>query len=150
MTLTSANVFNHDRFLSSTLGFDRIFNILENTNNVTTASFPPVNIVKLDEDNFVIELAVAGYKQSEIEITSQLNSLKIVGKKEEKDERTYVSKGIAGRSFSRDFTLADTIVVRDADLVDGILSVRLENVIPEEKKPRKIAIKQTLPALEEK
>jgi len=107
-----------------------------------------VNIVKIDEDNFVIELAVAGYKLSEIEITSQLNNLKIVGKKEEKDERTYVTKGIAGRSFSRDFTLADTIVVRDADLVDGILSVHLENVIPEERKPRKIAIKQTLPALE--
>lgn len=150
MTLTSAHALNYDRLLSSTLGFDRIFNILENTTNVTTASFPPVNIVKLDDDNFVIELAVAGYKQSEIEITSQLNSLKIVGKKEEKDERTYITKGIAGRSFSRDFTLADTIVVREADLVDGILSVRLENVIPEEKKTRKIEINQLLPALEEK
>ena len=149
MTLTNAHALNYDRLLSSTLGFDRIFNILENT-TATTASFPPVNIVKIDEDNFVIELAVAGYKQSEIEITSQLNNLKIVGKKEERDERTYVTKGIAGRSFSRDFTLADTIVVRDADLVDGILSVHLENVIPEERKPRKIAIKQTLPALEEK
>lgn len=150
MTLTSANALNYDRLLSSTLGFDRIFNILENTTNVTTTSFPPVNIVKLNDDNFVIELAVAGYKQGEIDITSQLNSLKIVGRKEEKDERTYITKGIAGRSFTREFTLADTIVVRTADLSDGILSVYLENVIPEEKKPRKIAIKQTLQALEEK
>ena len=76
-----------------------------------------------------------------IEISSELNSLKVVGKKEEKDERTYISKGIAGRSFSRDFTLADTIVVRKANLSDGILSIHMENVIPEGKKPRKIEIK---------
>lgn len=140
MTLTSANVLNYDRLLTSTLGFDRIFNILENT-TLTTTAFPPVNIIKVDDDNFVIELAVAGYKQNEIEISSELNSLKVVGKKEEKDERTYISKGIAGRSFSRDFTLADTIVVRKANLSDGILSIHMENVIPEGKKPRKIEIK---------
>ena len=140
MTLTSANVLNYDRLLTSTLGFDRIFNILENT-TLTTTAFPPVNIIKVDDDNFVIELAVAGYKQNEIEISSELNSLKGVGKKEEKDERTYISKGIAGRSFSRDFTLADTIVVRKANLSDGILSIHMENVIPEGKKPRKIEIK---------
>ena len=140
MTLTSANVLNYDRLLTSTLGFDRIFNILENT-TLTTTAFPPVNIIKVDDDNFVIELAVAGYKQNEIEISSELNSLKVVGKKEEKDERTYISKGIACRSFSRDFTLADTIVVRKANLSDGILSIHMENVIPEGKKPRKIEIK---------
>ena len=149
MTLNT-HALNYDRLLSSTLGFDRMFDLLDHaTTASSTTTFPPVNIVKIDQDNFVIELAVAGYKQSEIEITSQLNSLKIVGKKEEKDERTYVTKGIAGRSFARDFTLADTIVVRDADLVDGILSVHLENVIPEEKKPRKISIKQQLPAIEQ-
>ena len=136
---------NHDRFLtSSILGFDHIFSLLDNASSASTQTFPPVNIVKQDEDNYVIEIAVAGYKINEIEITSQRNSLKITGKKEEKDERTYVVKGIAGRSFSKDFTIADTIVVRGAELVDGILSVHLENVIPEEKKLRKIEIKQQL------
>jgi molecular chaperone IbpA len=100
-----------------------------------------VNIVKKDEYNFVIELAVAGYKQDEIEITAERNSLKVTGKKAEEEDRNYLVKGIAGRKFARQFVLSDTVVVRDANLADGILSIELENVIPEEQKPRKIEIK---------
>ena len=141
----SLNPFEDDLYLKSTLGFDRMISILQNvsTSRAATsaaAGFPPTNLIKNDENNYTIEVAVAGYKQSEIEITSQQNSLKIVGKKEEKDERTYVQKGIAGRNFAKEFTLADTVVVRDAKLSDGILSIHLENIIPEEKKPRKIEI----------
>ena len=76
----------------------------------------------------------------EVEITAAKNSLKIEGKKIDKDEREYLVKGIAGRSFSRTFVLADTVVVRDAVLADGILTVSLENVIPEEQKPHKVTI----------
>ena len=144
--MTTNLSFNHtdlDRFLPSTLGFDRMFHVLDHAadlvNNSNTA-FPPVNVVRLDDFNYVVELAIAGYKDAEIDITTEKNTLKIVGKKTEKDERNYLVRGIAGRSFSRSFILADTVVVRGASLTDGILAVVLENVIPEEQKPRKISI----------
>jgi len=142
-TLTSS-LLNHDRLLPSALGFDHVFSTLDNAAHLLTStatSFPPVNVVKHDDYNFTVELAVAGYKRDEIEITSERNSLKVKGKKTETDERNYLVKGIAGRSFARQFVLSDTVVVRDADLADGILSIKLENVIPEEQKPRKIEIK---------
>jgi len=142
-TLTSS-LLNHDRFLPSALGFDHVFATLDNAAHLltsTSSSFPPVNIIKTSEYTFNVELAVAGYKKGEIEITAEKNSLKVTGKKSEKDEREYLAKGIAGRSFSRQFVLSDTVVVRDADLADGILSISLENVIPDEQKPRKIEIK---------
>lgn len=144
MTLTSQTVFNYDRLLPSALGFESVFAALDNAAHLVTASqtaFPPVNVIKTDEYNFVIELAVAGYKRDEIEITAEKNSLKVAGKKEGEDDRNYLAKGIAGRKFARQFVLSDTVVVKDADLADGILTIKLENVIPEEQKPRKISIK---------
>jgi molecular chaperone IbpA len=133
-----------DRLLPTALGFENSFAALDNAAHLLTATqnaFPPVNVIKKDDYNFILELAVAGYKQDEIEITSERNSLKVTGKKAETDERNYLVKGIAGRKFSRQFVLSDTVVVRDAALADGILSIELENVIPEEQKPRKIEIK---------
>jgi molecular chaperone IbpA len=144
MTNITSLALNYDKYLPSTLGFDHVFATLDNAAHLltsTSTSFPPVNIVKTGEYTYTVELAVAGYKQDEIEITSEKNSLRVTGKKTEKDEREYLAKGIAGRTFSRQFVLSDTVVVRDAALADGILSVNLENVIPEEQKPRKIEIK---------
>ena len=141
-TLTSA--YGLDRLLPTALGFENAFAALDNAAHLVTATsnaFPPVNVVKKDEYNFVVELAVAGYKQDEIEITAEKNSLKVTGKKTDEDTREYLVKGIAGRKFARQFVLSDTVVVRDANLADGILSIELENVIPEEQKPRKIDIK---------
>ena len=141
---TLASHYGVDRLLPTALGFENAFAALDNAAHLLTASqtaFPPVNVIKKDDYNFTLELAVAGYKQDEIEITSERNSLKITGKKVETDERNYLVKGIAGRKFSRQFVLSDTVVVRDAALADGILSIQLENVIPEEQKPRKIEIK---------
>lgn len=132
-----------DNYLPSTLGFDRVFETLDHAQNIINSgnlSFPPVNVIRVDEYNYTIELAIAGYADDEVEISSADNLLTITGKKAEKDDRKYLVKGIAGRSFQRSFLLADTIVVRDASLKDGILSVRIENVIPEERKPRKIEI----------
>ena len=142
---TLASTYGLDRLLPTALGFENAFAALDNAAHLLTATstaFPPVNVIKKDDYNFVLELAVAGYKQDEIEITSERNSLKITGKKTETDERNYLVKGIAGRKFSRQFVLSDTVVVRDAALADGILSIQLENVIPEEQKPRKIEIKK--------
>jgi molecular chaperone IbpA len=141
-TLTSA--YGLDRLLPTALGFENAFAALDNAAHLLTATsnaFPPVNVIKKDEYNFVVELAVAGYKIDEIEITAEKNSLKVAGKKVEEDTREYLVKGIAGRKFARQFVLSDTVVVRDAALADGILSIELENVIPEEQKPRKIDIK---------
>jgi molecular chaperone IbpA len=132
-----------DRYLPSALGFDRVFDVLDHASdfvNSTNVAFPPVNIVKLDDVNYAVELAIAGYTEEEVSVETEKNLLKISGKKTEKDERAYIVKGIAGRSFFRQFVLADTMVVRDAALKNGILTVSLENVIPEAQKPRKIAV----------
>lgn len=140
-TLTSAAL---DRLLPTALGFENAFAALDNAAHLLTATqtaFPPVNIVKTGEYTFNVELAVAGYKQDEIEITAEKNSLKVTGKKSDEDTREYLVKGIAGRKFARQFVLSDTVVVRDANLADGILSIKLENVIPDDQKPRKIEIK---------
>jgi len=142
--ITSLTSAYFDRLLPTALGFENAFATLDNAAHLLTATqnaFPPVNVIKHDDYNFTVELAVAGYKQDEIEITSERNSLKVKGKKAETDERNYLVKGIAGRQFSRQFVLSDTVVVRDAALADGILSIQLENVVPEEQKPRKITIK---------
>lgn len=141
--ITSLTSAYFDRLVPTALGFENAFAALDNAAHLVTATsnaFPPVNVVKHDDYNFTVELAVAGYTKDEIEITAEKNSLKITGKKTEDDTREYLVKGIAGRKFARQFVLSDTVVVRDAALADGILSVKLENVIPEEQKPRKITI----------
>ena len=142
--ITTLSSIPFDRLLPSALGFDNVFATLDNAAHLltsTASSFPPVNIIKTGDYTFNVELAVAGYKRDEIEITAERNSLRVTGKKSEKDEREYLAKGIAGRSFSRQFVLSDTVVVQGAELADGILTVSLENVIPDEQKPRKIDIK---------
>ena len=141
---TLASHYGLDRLLPTALGFENAFAALDNASHLLTATqtaFPPVNVIKKDDYNFILELAVAGYRQNEIEVTTERNSLKVIGKKVDEDTREYLVKGIAGRKFARQFVLSDTVVVRDAALADGILSIELENVIPEEQKPRKIEIK---------
>jgi molecular chaperone IbpA len=133
-----------DSFLPSTLGFDRVFDLLDHvtdTVNSSNLAFPPVNVVKVSEHSYAVEMAVAGFKKEEIDVTVEKNNLTISGKKAEKDEREYLVKGIAGRSFSRTFVVLDTIVVKEASLKDGILSVHLENVVPDATKANKIVIK---------
>lgn len=141
-TLPTLTTANYERYLPSLLGFESAFAALDNASHLLTRSasnFPPVNVIKHDDYNFSVELAVAGYKQDEIDITTEKNSLRVEGKKAEED-RNYLVKGIAGRSFSRQFVLSDTVVVRGAKLADGILTISLENVIPDEQKPRKVEI----------
>ena len=122
------------------VGLDDIFNRLDAMSGHNT-NYPPYNLIKHDNANYEIEIALAGFKANEIEVTTERNSLKVIGKKVDEDTREYLVKGIAGRKFSRQFVLSDTVVVRDANLADGILSIQLENVVPEEQKPRKIEIK---------
>jgi molecular chaperone IbpA len=105
------------------------------------SNFPPHNIVKLDESRYIVEMAVAGFSKDEIEITINDGTLTVKGVKTDKEESvTYIHRGIGTRSFTKTLTVADTIEVRGADFKDGILTIGLENIIPESKKPRKIEI----------
>ena len=138
------SAFDFAPFRRSTVGFDRLFDMLENTTvGQAQENYPPFDLIKLGENDYRIELAVAGFKPDEIDITAQQNVLLVSGrKKDESDEKgsDYIYRGIANRSFERRFALADHIQVRGADLKDGLLSIELVREIPEAMKPRKIDI----------
>lgn len=137
------NAFDLTPYRRSTVGFDRLFDALENSFRADAQdSYPPFDIVRTGEDRYRITLAVAGFRPDELEITAQQNQLIISGQKAEKDEEgvEYVHRGIAARAFERRFQLADFVEVRDANYENGILTITLERVVPEAMKPRKIAI----------
>ena len=131
--------------LPSTVGFDRLLSTFEEFDNILgqgkVQTYPPYNIVKEDDENYTIEIAVSGFKRDEIEITSEGGKLYVNGAiKTARTSNKYLHRGIGTRDFSHKFVLSDTIVVKDADIVDGLLVINLVNIIPEEKKPRKIEI----------
>ena len=133
----------------TTLGFERFFDDVERllASDVAkvSSSFPPHNILKLDESRYVVELAVAGFSKDEIDITVEDGSLTVKGERKEKDaDVQYLHRGIGTRSFTKTLTVADTIEVKGAEFKDGILRIGLENIIPEHKKPRKIEIGNSL------
>ncbi len=117
----------------SAIGFDRLFNHLEN-NQSQSNGYPPYNVELVDENHYRIAIAVAGFAESELEITAQDNLLVVKGSHTaEQKERTYLYQGIAERNFERKFQLAENIHVKGANLVNGLLFIELERVIPEEK-----------------
>ena len=126
------------------IGFDRMFEELSRTfANSKSGNYPPHNIVRVSDTKFVVEVAVAGFAESEINVELADNVLTVTGEKVKDSEQaapTYLHQGISNRNFVRDFTLADNVEVRGAVVENGILSVELELVIPEEKKPKAIAI----------
>ena len=147
-TQAIANIFDHfDRNLLTpyAVGFDRVFDRLNNyvvhQNHMAPTGFPPYNIRKEGDYNFVIELALAGLSKDdlEIEIADQTLTIRSIDKKE--DEGELLHRGISYRQFTRTWTLAENVVVNEAKMENGMLVVRLEHVVPEEKKPRKITIK---------
>ena len=142
MTLRSA--FDFAPFRRSTVGFDRLFDMLENSSvGQSQENYPPFDLIKKGENDYCIQLAVAGFKPDEIDITAQQNVLIVSGRKsEETDQKDgdFIYRGIANRSFERRFALADHIQVRSADLKDGLLAIELVREIPEAMKPRKINI----------
>ena len=138
------SAFDFTPYRRSTVGFDRLFDMLESSNlSGGGENYPPFDLIRTGENQYRIELAVAGFKADEIDITAQQNVLIVSGrKKEESDDEgsDYIYRGIATRSFERRFALADHVQVRDADLKDGLLKVELVREIPEAMKPRKIEI----------
>jgi len=142
--------FDFAPFRRSTVGFDRLFDMLENSSmgQGSQENYPPFDLIKKGENDYCIELAVAGFKPDEIDITAQQNVLIVSGRKnEESGEKgsDYIYRGIATRSFERRFALADHIQVKGADMKDGLLSIELVREIPEAMKPKKINIGGSAP-----
>jgi molecular chaperone IbpA len=130
------------------VGFDNIFNELERLVDGTTptrnTSFPPHNIIKLDDNRYVVEMAVAGFGQDEVDVEIHDGTLIVKGEKKDQTEVDYLYRGIATRSFTKSIRLSESIEVRGAQFKDGILRIALENIIPEHKKPRKIEFSKEL------
>ncbi len=125
----------------STVGFDRVFDLLDTVGKAETGGYPPYNIERLDEDDYRITLAVAGFSEEELDVELHENTLTVTGSRGEADEgRTFLYQGIAGRSFQRRFQLAEHVKVAGASLVNGLLNIELQREIPESAKPRKISI----------
>ncbi len=126
------------------VGFDRLADMIDTAAKQEPAGgYPPYNIEQLGEHEYQIELAVAGFSEDDLDIQVQENVLTISGKRvpsTDGDSRNFLHRGIAERSFERRFHLADNVEVREAELLNGLLQVRLEREIPEEKKPRQISI----------
>lgn len=132
-------------FTRNSVGFDRLFEQMDrHFANSSGNGYPPYNIVQINEDEYMITLAVAGFGMEDIEITKNGNILNIEGDsaKNQEDTVNYLHKGIATRSFRRQFTLADYVEVEGAELDLGMLNVHLKRYIPEEKQPKRIAIAQ--------
>ncbi|MBB3452623.1 molecular chaperone IbpA [Rhizobium sp. BK313] len=134
-------------FYRSSIGFDRIFDLLENA-NLNAENWPPYDIIRLGEDAYRIAVLVAGFAEDELTITHEANMLVVNGAKSENGEVQYLHQGLALRPFARRFELADHVIVERAKLEDGLLVIDLKKEIPEEMKPRRIPIKseRTKPA----
>ena len=126
-------------FFRSTVGFDHLFDLLEQGSE-SAQGYPPYNIERADENNYRVTVAVAGFAEKDLNIEVRDGVLTVEGKRDPDDKATYLHQGIAGRGFQRQFQLAEHMEVRGARLENGLLNVDLERVIPEEKKPRRIAI----------
>jgi molecular chaperone IbpA len=131
--------------LNNSLGFENFIRDVESLlNDKPVTTFPPHNIIKTDEHKYIVELAVAGFSRDEIDIEVQENTLTIKGEKADKTELNYLHRGIGTRSFTKSIAISDTIAVKGAEYKDGILRIGLENIIPEHRKPRKVAIGEEL------
>jgi len=136
--------FDYSPLFRSTIGFDRLFNLLDSSGQVDTSqSYPPYNIERTDETHYRITLAVAGFADKDLNVEVREGVLSVVGKRDESEQAQkpgYLYQGIAGRAFERRFQLAENVEVRGAKLENGLLHVDLERIVPEAQKPRRIQI----------
>ena len=136
------NRFDFTPYRRTMVGFDRLFDLLENQSRMNSGdNYPPFNIERRGEDAYRITLAIAGFKPADVEITAQQNLLVVQGKKgDEPSAGQFLHVGIAQRGFERRFELADYVRVDDANLEDGILSIDLVREVPDAMKPKKIPV----------
>jgi len=134
---------NFNQLTPYAVGFDRVFDQLNQyvANNVQSTGFPPYNIRKVGDYNYAIEMALAGFGKNDIEVEVADGTLSVRSVKENSEDESTVYRGISYRRFERKFTMADDIIVNDAGLENGMLTIDLERVVPEEKKPRLIKVK---------
>lgn len=140
--MTRLTTLDLPSFHRATVGFDRMFNELERQfANSSPQGYPPYNIVQLSEDDYTISIAVAGFSMEDLEITKDKNILRIEGTSPKGDDTVnYLHKGIGGRNFRREFTLADHVEVEGATLELGMLNISLKREVPAALQPKKIAI----------
>jgi molecular chaperone IbpA len=147
--LTMRNTFDFTPYRRSMVGFDRLFDVLENNARASAgdSNYPPYDIEKTGDDSYRITVAVAGFTRDEIEVTAQQNLLTVAARKVEltEDDATpkFLHRGIATRAFERRFQLADHVHVTGADVANGLLVIELVREVPEAMKPRKIALGAT-------
>ena len=141
--MQNLTTFDTNKFLPYSVGFDSMFNRLFDMDLESSNSYPPYNISKVDENNYTIEMALAGFSKNDIEVELSNGELTIKSKKKDDNEKSVnlIHQGISLRSFIRKFTLSDEILVRNAEMKDGMLVIKLEKFIPESKKPKVIPIK---------
>mgnify|MGYP001428289865 FL=1 len=140
---TLSLIDNFNQLTPYAVGFDRMFDTLNRyvDNNVNSTGFPPYNIQKVGDYNYTIEMALAGFSKDDIEVEVAEGTLSIRSdKKEEPDDEFTYHRGISYRKFERKFTLADDLVINGAKLENGMLTIDLERIVPEEKKPRLITV----------
>jgi len=141
--MTRLTTLDLPNFHRATIGFDRLFNELERSfaNSPNGNGYPPYNIAQINEDEYMISLAVAGFGMDNLEITKDGNILRVEGTAPKGgDEVNYLHKGIGGRNFRREFTLADHVEVHCANLELGMLNIHLKREVPEELQPKRIKI----------
>ena len=125
-----------------TVGFDRLFELIDESTRWTDAdNYPPYNIERAGEDEYLITLALAGFTPEEVTITAEQNVLTVEGRKADKEQRQYLYQGISARPFKRAFNLADYVEVKGATFEAGLLKIALVREVPEAMKPRRVAIK---------
>jgi molecular chaperone IbpA len=133
---------NLDPFWRSSIGFDRILDLMdESLRYQPENNYPPYNIIRTGDNAFRISLAVAGFKPDQIAVTVQQNTLVVAGREGQKNDHDYLHQGIAARSFERRFSLADFVEVREASFEDGLLQIDLVREVPETMKPKRIEIR---------
>jgi molecular chaperone IbpA len=136
--------FDFSPFYRSSVGFDRVFDLLDNASRVSSIdNWPPYDISKTGDDTYRIQMAVAGFSAAELSLTAEPNLLVVTGEKPGSTDGEYLHRGIATRGFSRRFELADHVKVAGANLADGLLTIELRREIPEAMKPRRITINTT-------
>jgi molecular chaperone IbpA len=140
--MTRLQTLDFPVFAKTTVGFDRLFNEIEKSFvNSQTNNYPPYNVVEIDQDQWMIAIAVAGFSMDNLDITLDRNLLTVEGTPPQGDEEVkYLHKGIGGRSFRKNFTLADHVEVLSANLSLGVLYIRLKRNLPEALQPKKIEI----------
>jgi molecular chaperone IbpA len=142
------SAFDFTPYRNSWIGFDHLFDMLEQTEQGDANGFPPFDLEQVGENAYRLRLAVAGFRGEDIEITARSNLLVIAGNRTDESERAWLYRGIGKPNFERTFQLADYVVVLGARLSDGLLEVELERQIPDEIKPRKIEVTTERPRIE--